>query len=135
MVPTGPPRDAHAAPLPAAAGPTQTVRGEQAFSQGTSNDVLLACTTLDVLLIDVLPASGGKVSVTGTADLTLVGKTATILLDGKKVGTALIKPDGNFAARVKSPPKAKRRTARYQAQVGTTSRRSCCSSGACWRRR
>jgi hypothetical protein len=97
----------------------QTVRGTEAFSEGTSNDVLLACTTLDVILIDVLPASGGKVSVTGTADVKLAGKTADILRDGAKVGAAKIQPNGFFAARVAAPPKKKLRTARYQAKVGT----------------
>ena len=58
--------------------------------QGTANDLYLACTTLDLFLVDVLPA-GRKVAVTGAADLRLAGRTADILLDGRKVGTARIR--------------------------------------------
>jgi hypothetical protein len=98
----------------------QTVRGDVAFSQGSSNDLYLACTKLDLLLIDVLPAGPRKVSVTGTADLRLSGQTAEILLDGKRVGTVAIGGDGNFAVKVPAPAKKRRKAARYQARVGTT---------------
>jgi hypothetical protein len=108
-------------PVPAPAVADQTVRGEQAFSQGTSNDLYLACTKLDLLLIDVLPAGPSKVSVTGTADLRLAGATAEILLDGRRVGTAPIGADGSFATRVAAPAATRRKNARYQARVGTTS--------------
>ena len=80
----------------------------------------MACTKLDLLLIDVLPA-GGKVAVTGTADLRLAGTTAEILLDGKRVGTAAIGADGSFATRVTAPAAKRRKNARYQARVGATS--------------
>ena len=63
-----------------------TLRGEAAFARGTANDLYLACTTLDLYLVDVLPA-GRRVAVTGAADLRLAGRTAEILLDGKRVGT------------------------------------------------
>ena len=112
-----PPPATPAGPAPA---PESTVRGDIAFSQGTSNDLYLACTTLDLLLIDVLPARRGKVSVTGTADLRLVGQTAQILRDGKPAGEAPIRSDGSFGAVVAAPPKARARSARYQARVGST---------------
>jgi fibronectin-binding autotransporter adhesin len=98
----------------------QTVRGDVAFTQGSSNDLYLACTKLDLLLIDVLPAGARKVSVTGTADLRLAGQTAEILLDGKRVDTVAIGRDGNFAVKVPAPAKSRRKAARYQARVGTT---------------
>jgi hypothetical protein len=96
------------------------VRGDAAFTEGTSNDLYLACTKLDLLLIDVLPAGGRKVSVTGTADLRLAGQTAQILLDGKRVGSARIGADGGFAAKVPAPASKSRKNARYQARVGAT---------------
>ncbi len=95
-----------------------TLRGEAAFARGTANDLYLACTTLDLYLIDVLPA-GKRVAVTGAADLRLAGQTAQILLDGKPVGSAKIGASGAFAARVKAPAKRKRAKARYQARVAT----------------
>lgn len=96
-----------------------TVRGAEAFTKGTANDLYLACTKLDLYLVDVLPA-GAKVAVTGAADLRLAGKTADILLDGVRVGSAVIGPGGAFAATVRAPSRARRATARYQARVGTT---------------
>ena len=96
-----------------------TLRGEAAFARGTANDLYLACTTLDLYLIDVLPA-GGRVAVSGAADLRLAGQTAQILLDGKPVGSAQIGSSGAFAARVKAPAKRKRAKARYQARIGST---------------
>ena len=115
-----PPAPQPAPPADPAPEPEATVRGEVAFSQGTSNDLYLACTKLDLLLIDVLPARRGKVSVTGTADLRLVGQTAQILRDGKPAGKAPIRSDGSFGAVVPAPPKARARTARYVARVGST---------------
>jgi hypothetical protein len=109
------------APVTVPAVADQTVRGDKAFSQGTSNDLYLACTKLDLLLIDVLPVGARKVAVTGTADLRLAGATADILLDGKRVGTAPIGADGSFATRVAAPTATRRKNARYQAQVGATS--------------
>jgi Tol biopolymer transport system component len=109
----GPPPPALPAP-PAAV----TVRGDAAFARGTANDLYLACTTLDLYLIDVLPA-GKRVAVTGAADLRLAGQTAQILLDGRPVGSAKIGSSGAFAARVTAPTRRKRATARYQARVGT----------------
>ena len=106
-------------PAPPAPPARATLRGDAAFARGTANDLYLACTTLDLFLVDVLPARG-RVLVTGAADLRLAGRTAEILLDGKRVGTALIGSSGAFAARVKAPSKRKRATARYQARVGST---------------
>jgi Tol biopolymer transport system component len=106
-------------PAPPARPAATTLRGEAAFARGTANDLYLACTTLDLYLVDVLPA-GRRVAVTGAADLRLAGRTAEILLDGKRVGTAAIGADGAFAARVKAPAKTRRRKARYQARVGST---------------
>jgi hypothetical protein len=98
----------------------QTVRGDVAFTQGAANDLYLACTKLDLLLIDVLPAGRRTVSVTGTADLRLAGETADILLDGRAVGRADIGADGSFAATVPAPAANRRMHARYQARVGAT---------------
>ena len=106
-------------PAPPARPAATTLRGEAAFARGTANDLYLACTTLDLYLVDVLPA-GRRVAVTGAADLRLAGRTAEILLDGKRVGTAAIGADGAFAARVKAPSKRERAKARYQARVGST---------------
>jgi hypothetical protein len=107
-------------PPPVAPSSEQTVRGDVAFTQGSSNDLYLACTKLDLLLIDVLPAGASKVSVTGTADMRLAGQTTEILLGGKRVGTAVIGSDGSFAAKVPAPPATRRKAARYQARVGAT---------------
>lgn len=145
LVPTKPPPStaspAPPAPAPAPAAPTapaapaapaaplappavQTIRGDQAFEQGTANDLYLACTRLDLILIDVLPAGRTRVSVTGAADLRLAGQTVDILLDGKRVGSARVAGDGAFAARVKAPARKRRRSARYQARAaGTVSQR------------
>jgi Tol biopolymer transport system component len=106
-------------PAPPARPAVATLRGEAAFARGTANDLYLACTKLDLYLVDVLPA-GRRVAVTGAADLRLAGRTAEILLDGKRVGTAAIGSDGSFAVRVKAPSKRKRAKARYQARVGST---------------
>ena len=122
--PSSPPASSPASSPPASPPPAkaadQTVRGDAAFTEGTANDLYLACTKLDLLLIDVLPASASKVSVTGTADLRLAGQTAEILLDGKKVGSAVISSDGNFAVKVAAPARNARKAARYQARVGAT---------------
>ena len=67
----------------------------------------------------MLPA-GRRVAVTGAADLRLAGRTVEILLDGSRVGRAVIGPDGAFAARVAAPSRRRRARARYQARVGTT---------------
>ena len=124
----GPPPTPTPTPSPTAApggnGPPAvpakvTLRGAAAFARGTANDLYLACTTLDLYLVDVLPA-GRRVAVTGAADLRLAGRTADILLDGKRVGTAVIGAAGGFSARVKAPSKRKRAKARYQARVGST---------------
>ena len=96
-----------------------TLRGEAAFARGTANDLYLACTTLDLFLVDVLPA-GRRVAVTGAADLRLAGQTAEILLDGRRVGRVAIRADGSFAARVAAPSRRRRARARYQARVGST---------------
>lgn len=112
-IPTGPPPALTAPPAQA------TLRGDAAFVQGTANDLYLACTTLDLYLVDVLPA-GRRVAVTGAADLRLAGQTVEILLDGRRVGTAKIGSDGAFAARVPAPSRRRRARARYQARVGTT---------------
>ncbi len=84
-------------PAPPARPAATTLRGEAAFVRGTANDLYLACTTLDLYLVDVLPA-GRRVAVTGAADLRLAGRSAEILLDGKRVGAAVIGADGAFAA-------------------------------------
>lgn len=104
-------------PTPPAVVRPATIRGDVAFVQGTANDLYLACTRLDLYLVDVLPA-GRRVSVTGAADLRLVGQTLDILLDTKKVGTAVVNPDGSFAAKVRAPSRRRRARARYQAKVG-----------------
>jgi hypothetical protein len=115
--PSKPAPPALAAP---ATQPDQTVRGDAAFTEGTANDLYLACTKLDLLLIDVLPAGAHAVSVTGTADLRLAGQTAAILLDGKRVGAAVIAGNGSFAAKVAAPAAGRRKLARYQAVAGAT---------------
>ena len=96
-----------------------TIRGAEAFVKGTANDLYLACTTLDVYLIDVLPAGKDSVWITGAADLRLTGRTVTISLDGRRVGTAVVGPTGAFQATVRAPSDSRRPTARYQARVGT----------------
>jgi len=106
-------------PAPPAAPAAVTLRGEAAFERGTANDLYLACTTLDLYLVDVLPA-GRRVSVTGAADLRLAGQRADILLDGRRVGRAVIGADGAFAARVAAPSRRRRARARYQARIGST---------------
>lgn len=98
----------------------KTIRGAAAFTDGTPNDVYMACTKLDLWLVDVLPAGSTRVSVVGAADLRLKGRTADILLDGKRVGRAVIRSDGSFTAKVRAPSKARRARARYQARVAST---------------
>jgi hypothetical protein len=89
---------------------TETIRGEPAFTEGTANDLYLACTRLDLLLIDVVR---------------LVGQTVEIFLGqrapGVRVGRTKIRADGSFELTVKPPKGARaRKAARYQARVGTT---------------
>jgi hypothetical protein len=103
-------------PPPPPAG--STIRGAQAFTQGVSNDLYLACTTLNLMLIDVLPSGPGRVAVAGAADLRLAGQTVQILLDGVAVGQAVVGPTGAFQARVRAPSRRRRARARYQARVG-----------------
>ena len=112
-------RDRHGGPTPAPPPAVQTIRSDPAFVQGTANDLYLACTKLDLYLVDVLPA-GRRVSVTGAADLRLAGQTVDILLDGRKVGSTVVRPSGAFAAKVRAPARAKRPRARYQAKAGAT---------------
>ncbi len=95
-----------------------TVRGEAAFTNGTANDLYLACTKLDLLLVDVLPAARGTVWVTGAADLRLKGQTVDILLDGRRVGTTVVGTTGAFQATVRAPSRTRLAKARYQARAG-----------------
>jgi hypothetical protein len=109
----------------AVAAPTETIRGPQAFTEGTANDLYLACTKLDLWLIDVLPRGRGRVLVSGAADLRLAGKVARIFLGqrapGRRVGKVKIQPDGSFEKVIEAPPGAlARKAARYQARVGRT---------------
>ena len=106
-------------PIPTPTPPPKTIRGDQAFVLGTANDLYLACTKLDLYLIDVLPA-GRRVSITGAADLRLAGQNVDLLLDGRKVGSAKVGPGGQFAAEVPAPPRRTRARARYQARIGPT---------------
>lgn len=108
-----------AAPPSTPAAPT-TIRGDEAFTRGTANDLYLACTKLDLYLVDVLPAGRTKVSVTGAADLRLRGRTLEILLDGRRVGRAVVRSTGAFAATVRAPKPARRSRARFQARFGST---------------
>ena len=60
--------DAHAEPdrrarrgtAPPAVPAAVTLRGEAAFARGTANDLYLACTTLDLYLVDVLPRAAAS---------------------------------------------------------------------------
>ena len=112
-----------AAVVPAAR--PQTIRGTPAFTQGTANDLYLACTKLDLLLVDVLPRGRTRIHISGAADLRLVGRTVQIFLGqrapGVRVGRTKIRPDGSFELTVKAPRGARaRQSARYQARVGRT---------------
>ena len=103
----------------------QTIRGTPAFTQGTANDLYLACTRLDLLLVDVLPRGRRRIHISGAADLRLVGRTVQIFLGqrspGVRVGMTKIRPDGSFELTVKAPRGARaRKSARYQARVGST---------------
>jgi hypothetical protein len=101
---------------------SETLRGEAAFAEGTANDLYLACTKLDLWLIDVLPRGRRRVQVTGAADLRLVGRVVGIFLGqrapGKKVGSARVQPDGSFETTIPAPRGAQaRKAARYQART------------------
>jgi hypothetical protein len=101
---------------------TETIRGDAAFTEGTANDLYLACTRLDLWLIDVLPRGGRRVHVSGAADLRLVGRTVEILIGqrapGKRVGRARVQPDGSFETTIGAPRSARaRKAARYQART------------------
>jgi hypothetical protein len=117
--PTQAPAPSTSPPVPTQAPPRATIRGDRAFVLGSANDLYLACTKLDLQLIDVLPA-GKRVSITGAADLRLAGQTVDLLLDGRNVGSAKIRPSGRFAAKVPAPPRSRRARARYQARIGPT---------------
>ena len=56
--------------------------------------------------------------VSGAADLRLKGRAVDILLDGKRVGTAVVGSTGAFQATVRAPSRARRTRARYQARAG-----------------
>ena len=130
--------------------PSQTIRGDAAFTQGTSSDLYLACTRLDLRSSTCSRPAARRVSVTGVADLRLAGQTAEILLDGKRVGTRRDRaPTGASPRGSRRRPPGAAPEARYQARVGSTSsqrllfqrrmvatsltrraRSSCCAEGS-----
>jgi hypothetical protein len=65
------------------------------------------------------------VYVSGAADLRLAGQTVELFLGqrapGKRVGSAVVQPDGSFATTIAAPKgRLARKAARYQARVGAT---------------
>ncbi|WP_210492612.1 hypothetical protein [Patulibacter sp. SYSU D01012] len=88
-------------------------------------EAILQCSKNPLTLIDVVP-SGAKALVTGVAQRSLVGKTATIYLRGKKYGTTKIRSNGTFSVRVAKPPVGIRYTnaARYYAKAGKSKTRA-----------
>ncbi len=82
---------------------------------------LLACTTKNLVLIDVLQ-SGNRVTLLGAADPKLIGRTVDLIFTStkQKVASTVVKPDGSFQTTAPLPPRNIRSTsrARYQAVIG-----------------
>ena len=95
-----------------------TIRGDQAFVLGWSNDLYLACTNLDLYLIDVLPraARGSPSPVPPTSGSP--ARRSTSCWTASPWGRPSSGPTGSFAAKVRAPSARRRSTARYQARVG-----------------
>ena len=83
---------------------------------------LLACSGKQIVLIDVLK-QGGRVTLIGAADRSLVGKQVDFIFTAtkKRVARAVVAADGTFRARAPMPPRRIRNTsrARYQAVIGS----------------
>lgn len=136
-VPPGPvsPAPSGAAPGPAASAapvvpspaPVVPPAPTSVFDDPTATpaDLTLACSGRAISLIDVLPAAGGRVLVTGAARSDLVGRRLTIRRGKTTVGSATVGRDGTFRAVVKGPRSARERvTVRYTALAGRQASRS-----------
>jgi hypothetical protein len=93
-----------------------------ACQQVAASQLALQCSTRKLVLIDVLER-GGRVSLLGAADKSLIGRTVNIFfaVGGRRVATAVVQPDGFFRATAPLPPRSVRFTnrARYQARIGS----------------
>ena len=117
------------------AGNIDPTPAEKSFTIGTApipnqfatlgaSALVLACDKSRIVLIDVVP-SGRKVRLTGAATAaTFAGKAVDVLLDGRKVASANVAPDGAITALVPGPARKRRSAARYQLRTGATRSRN-----------
>jgi hypothetical protein len=112
---------------PAVESPKETAKHEAVPSvpPGPSAEaverVLLGCGTSKLVLSDVY-ARGNRVLLSGSASKSLIGRHVEILLDGRRrVASALVKADGQFAASAPLPRAHGHEltAARYIAELGT----------------
>ena len=99
-----------------------TTGAKTGTSTAVTTSPVLACTTAQVALIDVVQ-HGSHVQITGAARLVLAGKRVSIrfLATDKTVASATIAPDGTFSVSAPLPPAKIRGSnrARYEARVGS----------------
>ena len=102
-------------------GEARVSNASVACQQVAASQLALQCTTRKLVLIDVLER-GGRVSLLGAADKSLIGRTVNIFfaVGGRRVASAVVQPDGFFRATAPLPPRSVRFTnlARYQARIG-----------------
>ena|GEM_PF-3534108 len=107
------------------ATPTATPAPQQIdnpFTQGSAKDIVLACTTRNLVLTNVQQI-GRQVLITGVAADKYVGQRVKITFAATKktVATVTVGTSGEFQTRVKAPSAkvAKSNKARYTAQIGS----------------
>ena len=89
-------------------------------------DLVLICSGRPIVLLDVLPAGRGRIRLTGQARQEFAGQQVTIRATVRRApgGTATVKPDGTFEARLRAPSDAAYRKVRYVASIGTNTSRA-----------
>jgi hypothetical protein len=87
--------------------------------EAPADNPLLACSTQQIVLADVLPASRGRVQFFGVAEREFAGQTVTIHSGSRRVARARVRADGTFSTTAAGPRGRAARTARYQARLGT----------------
>lgn len=119
------PPEAPPAPPPAAPAAPAVPRSPFDDPAATGADLVLACADRPIVLLDVLPASRGRVRVTGVARASFVGKRLTVRRGTKVAGTVTVKADRTFRGLVAGPRTARERASvRFTATAGATRSRA-----------
>lgn len=126
-VPDAPPAPEIPAPAPPPAAPAVPAVPRSPFDDpaATGADLVLACADRPIVLLDVLPASRGRVRVSGVARASFAGKRLTIRRGATVAGTVAVKADRTFRGLVAGPRSARERASvRFTATSGTTRSRA-----------